>query len=356
MQKYITQLLADIKNIKEQREQERKKRDKLSFYDNTKSKYENMFAEVDRYITEDPKETFSQHCGFQKIQFPNPEKLTDTQCEVLTEALDKLYLAFNIDANIPSRLPIRIRYTAMVEILDKKVFLDWFGTTSFEHCGYDYEGLCPFEVNSCDCRLNWASEVASIIQKPQSEWFDTDAMEIIWYELMSRFDKLSGDFEQVRTPNKVAVQKLLKQLALARRLIQDAMIYFKPNKTEMPEGDFVPFLETLIKDKVTFPKVEKLTALEMELLTIALHFLFGKGYYSEHFIAWNLERQYKEFVAHWSQWGKLEGTKDYFLFKMQPSTQTIFDKISKVSKYKSYDDHIMSLGKKNMDNNDELPF
>ncbi len=355
MQKYVNQLLVDLSQIQQQREKERELRVSTEYYGNDKSKYKSMFAEVDRYTSEDPKEVLGHHCGLQKIQFPKENLLSDKQCQDLTEALEMVYLAFNINANMPQMLPIKMRYKEIVELLDKKVFSDWFGMTTFEHCHYDYEGVCPFGVSHCDCWLNWKSDVEEIIEKPQSEWFDTEATEITWYKLMNRFDELNRDLGQVSTPNKLAVQKLLKQLTEARKLMKDAIVHFKTDKTEMPDGDFVPFLETLGVGEVTFPKVENLTALELELLVIALHFLFGKGYYSEYFVEWSLEYQYQEFVTHWSQWGKLDDTKDYFLFKMQPKTQTIFDKISKVSKYKSYDDHIMSLP--NTPNNDnELPF
>jgi len=315
--------------------------------------------EVEKYLEEEPKETLGDHCGLQKNQFPNADLLTDRECKALTRALEKLYAVFNLDANVPKGLPVRVRYTGMVNVLDEKVFLDWFGITSIEHCHYDYEGVCPFGVSSCDCRLDWASDVENIMKRPQSEWFDTEALEVIWYELMNQFDKLSSDFEQVHTPHKVAVQKLLGQLAQARRLMQDATIYFKPDETEMPDGDFLPFLEALGVGKVIFPKVENLKALEFELLTIALHFLFGKGYHSEHFVEWSLERQYLEFVAHWSQWGKLDDDDGYFLFKMQPKEQTLLDKARKASKYKSHSDYVLNLVSENNESSedtDELPF
>ena len=356
MKKYTNQLLSDLATIKQQREEAYKQRLKKDFYRDEESEFESMVSEVERYVSEDPKETLGQHCGLEKVQFPKADLLMDEVCVALTEALDSLYFAFNVDANIPERLPIRVRYTAMVEQLDKKVFLDWFGTTTFEHCGYDYEGICPFGVSRCDCRLNWAYDVAVIIQKPEEEWFDTDAMEFVWGELLSRFDLLIKMFENTKTPNKVAVEKLLRQLAEARLLLKDAVLYYSPKEVEMPDGDFVPFFETLGVGKVVFPKVEVLVEIELELVTIALHFLFGKGFHSEHFVEWDLARQYRAFVAHWSRWGKVDDSVDYLLFKMQPQGETIFDKVRKPSKYKSYDDFIMEDSPKSEEGGDELLF
>jgi hypothetical protein len=356
MKKYIKQLLTDLKNIRAIREEARERYIKGDLGKDKDGEMQAMFEEVERYVSEDPKETLGQHCGLEKVQFPKGDLLTDKACVDLTEALDRLYFAFNVDANIPERLPIRVRYAAMVELLDKRVFLDWFGTTTFEHCGYDYEGICPFGVSQCDCRLDWAYDIAVIIQKPEEEWFDTDAMEFVWGELLSRFDLLVKAFENAKTPNKVAVMQLLRQLAEARLLLKDAVLYYSPKEEEMPDGDFVPFFETLGVGKVVFPKVEVLAEMELELLTIALHFLFGKGFHSEHFVEWDLVRQYREFVAHWSRWGKVDDSVDYLLFKMQPQEETIFDKVRKPSKYKSYSDYIMAGLPKSEEGGDELPF
>ena len=199
----------------------------------------------------------------------------------------------------------------------------------------------------------WVVSIKNIFEFPLGQ--DNDKP--IWIKPYSVSNTpMTKAFENAKTPNKVAVMQLLRQLAEARLLLKEAVLYYSPKEEEMPDGDFVPFFETLGVGKVVFPKVEVLAEMELELLTIALHFLFGKGFHSEHFVEWDLVRQYREFVAHWSRWGKVDDSVDYLLFKMQPQEETIFDRVRKPSKYKSYSDYIMAGLPKSEEGGDELPF
>lgn len=141
-------------------------------------------------------------------------------------------------------------------------------------------------------------------------------------------------------------------------MLKDASVYYNPKAEEMPDGDVLSLFEALGLERLVFPKGKDLVKMELELLTIALHFLFGKGYHSEHFVAWPLERQYLEFVAHWSRWGKVDGSERHLIFKMLPQKISIYDKVRKPSRFKSESEAFMKEMENRKDDDDgaDLPF
>src|SRR5687768_15151527 len=111
MEKYIAQLLEDIKAA--QRPEEER-----YVIDETKT-FEEEMAEIERWIERgEPEHEFSYYCGLKSYQFPPEERLTGKQVRSLNQALKDLLFTWNLAADIPRKLPPRMAYLFLVSTLD----------------------------------------------------------------------------------------------------------------------------------------------------------------------------------------------------------------------------------------------
>ncbi|MEM9848797.1 MAG: hypothetical protein AAF847_12965 [Bacteroidota bacterium] len=361
MQKYINQLLSDIAaNTRPEGFFQKKM---------TQENAEDYFAEVERYVNEEPTESLGDQIEMDKAIFPDASRLTDTQCTRLVQALEKMYFSYGVALDIREGIPIKIAYQHFVEALDKNVFLEEFGTCTIEYCHYDFNGHCPFKMKSCPCYRDWEVEVLRIKESAKLENLEEmDALEVYWYDLLKNYEQCKIAFSQSETPNKASVQRLWEQLEAAHQVFcdEDASVRYGAKEEDLPKGDYRTLFDWLEVGKVTFPDRATLNDLELYLLTMALIQLTGKGLIMLHILDWSIERQYNELVAHHSHWMKKK--EPYFSFVCQPQEENLYDKVrAEPSKfYSEYEDfianppddirNILWFHQKDDSEEDDLPF
>lgn len=361
MQKYINQLLADIEAAAFY---DKKAQNKFTKEDETDA----YFAEVERFIHETPTQTLGSQIGLERIQFPAAESLTLKQCEQLLVALKKTYYNCGIALVMPDSVPVKLRYQAMVEALEEKVFLEEFGTCNIECCHYDFEGYCAFGMKRCPCFKDWEEEVLHLKQQPLETLEEMEALEVYWYNFLMDYEACKTNFEHTKTPKYDTVQQLLQQLEKAYQVIhkEEVNISFGAKEEDLPEGDYRTLFDWLEVGRVDFPKFTDLNDLELEVLTQALVQLIGKQLLILTILDWSLEQQYQELVTHFSRWMKRE--YPYFRLICQPQSFTLYDKVNAApKKFRSeYDEFLAGnngipndllwFQQRNSETDDELPF
>ncbi len=150
MQKYVNQLLQDIKQITLQREKTLQKESKK---EESKEDFMDYLKEVDQYVSEIPKHNMYYHFNIEKIVFPPAEKLTDLQMASLIDALKDIWAVHRFACDYPAEVPIRIIYPLFLETMDEPVFLHTYGVSHLDFCS-SYPPDCPYK-EYCTCQEIW---------------------------------------------------------------------------------------------------------------------------------------------------------------------------------------------------------
>jgi hypothetical protein len=293
MQSYLDQLCADIEAITADRQVVRQSEADSSF--------ENHIQEVERYLHERPMQTLAQHTGLEKVRFPPAEKLTETQCAALAEALAKCYFAFGVGLDIPRELPSPIQYQHYVAALDERVFTSYFGMTTIERCHYDYDGYCPFMEPNCPCHQRWEEEVAKIQLRPGTQWNQHDRLEVCWHEL--RQELLTCNAKLLldnQVPTAVTDLVLRLQIAWERRHERDVWIAYCPDPEEIPAGPRRNLFAWLEVEDIILPEKSQLSPTETRIITAYLLQLLGKELIILEVAAWPLNHRYAALRQHFS--------------------------------------------------------
>ena len=144
MEKYIKQLVEDIRNAHRQLTKEETEKAET---------FEQHIEEVERYIAGEEdliQQTFGYHCGLNKEQFPPPKRLTAEQMNTLCDAFEKLLFSWNTHADFPDNLPIAMAYETLISVLDRKFLTPTSGFTGLEFCDLEPEE-CRFK-EYCTCK------------------------------------------------------------------------------------------------------------------------------------------------------------------------------------------------------------
>src|SRR5260221_12776562 len=105
MRSYINQLLEDIANA--QRE-EISVQEMIAAFPKT---FEEEMEEIERWVENEPVQTFSYYCGLEKQHFPPAEKLTKKQMKQIIKAFEHLLYTWNLSADMPENFPLEKKYT-----------------------------------------------------------------------------------------------------------------------------------------------------------------------------------------------------------------------------------------------------
>ncbi len=111
--------------------------------------FEKTIAEVEEYVKTDGPHNKFYHFGFKKEEFPQADKLSDTQLDQLTLAILRMWAAFNYTAVFPKGTPAKILYPLLCEDMKEPTLLFDHGNIGVEFCHYDPDD-CPFG-EYCDC-------------------------------------------------------------------------------------------------------------------------------------------------------------------------------------------------------------
>ena len=157
MQKYINQLLQDIEEVIHVRwrnnpphfyqagipdpylikpkNMEDKPKKEVSF--------EKQMEEIEMYTHGDKPQNMYNYFGFSFEQFPPISILNKNQADKLTNAILRMWAAFNYTSSIPEKVPSEIVYPVLCEQMEKPQMLFNNGIIGIEFCDYNPK-TCPF--------------------------------------------------------------------------------------------------------------------------------------------------------------------------------------------------------------------
>lgn len=147
MQKYVTQLLADLEAAKANRPP---KPDVRALYPNHPA----LDFGLD-YIAEwecAPRMPMTELFGIDPIVFPDADRLTKEQLSELIEGIFDLWEFYNFDACISDEVPYHLVYTAFVKKW-REGYVSYVseGVTHLEFCDYEPNN-CPWGLEFCNCK------------------------------------------------------------------------------------------------------------------------------------------------------------------------------------------------------------
>ncbi|RLD26126.1 MAG: hypothetical protein DRI54_03490 [Bacteroidetes bacterium] len=157
MQKYINQLLQDIEDVICTRWREYPPHfyqagipdpyliKPKNIVDKPKEEIsiEKQMAEMERYTQGDKPQNMYYYFGFSFEQFPPISILNKNQTDKLTNAILRMWAAFNYTASIPEKTPSEIVYPVLCEQMGKPQMLFNNGIIGIEFCNYNPKS-CPF--------------------------------------------------------------------------------------------------------------------------------------------------------------------------------------------------------------------
>ena len=147
MQKYVNQLIADLKAAKNNIPE--KPNVRVLYPDHPALDYGlDYIAEWERA----PRISMNDLFGIDGVVFPDAAKLSDAEMEALTDAILELWGAFNFAADFPDNVPIHLVYTELVKTWrNEAVQYTSSGTCHLEFCDYD-PSECPWGMEFCTCK------------------------------------------------------------------------------------------------------------------------------------------------------------------------------------------------------------
>lgn len=138
MQKYITQLIDDIRRAHGKTGQHQSEFNlDHSLPDDFQCESEDVFP-------------FKDFCGLSLEQFPPGQMLTEEQKEALCSAFEEMMYSYNLELVLPEELPTSVQYPLLSEMLDKKVPKVEDSLHCVELCQLD-PNSCAFG-SYCDCK------------------------------------------------------------------------------------------------------------------------------------------------------------------------------------------------------------
>ena len=156
MKKYLTVLLSDIAEAKNNRPDIRSVTDDEIMPFELEDFWENnLDAETEKDTTqpavEPPKaRNIREIMGLQAEQFPSADYWSADEAAQLVVALNDLLKHYNLVAAYPNDLPSLMAYSTLVGALERYAPIMPFGDWYMEFCNYD-PMQCPFGEAYCDC-------------------------------------------------------------------------------------------------------------------------------------------------------------------------------------------------------------
>ncbi len=158
MKRYLAHLLADLETAVRHAPEPSSYAFRSPFRDDDDTRTDGLHV---RYVR------LCDLFGLQPDAFPPVERLTKTHVTDLLNALEKLWRAWHITWNCPSRLTARPRYTLMVEWMYRETvsYHPDFGA-EIDFCCYREQGICPMgNAGNCFCK-----EVEDIARQDVEAW------------------------------------------------------------------------------------------------------------------------------------------------------------------------------------------
>jgi len=105
---------------------------------------------IENLIANEPQRTLGEHVGLQIDSFPLSSDLSNSQMNLLINALEELYEICGVLLDLPNKLPLIDCYEFYLEALHTKLDLIPGGFLHIEFCEYEPNN-CPFGTEHCQC-------------------------------------------------------------------------------------------------------------------------------------------------------------------------------------------------------------
>ena len=115
--------------------------------------FERSISEMEQWRDEKPPERQDMfyHFGFEPVQFPPAERLSDEELDALSQALCRLWAAYNFTPVFPDTAPGRVVYPQMLKRMEEPTFVMTHGHLGVEFCEYE-PSECPWGLEYCTCK------------------------------------------------------------------------------------------------------------------------------------------------------------------------------------------------------------
>lgn len=115
---------------------------------------ENNFEEVMHWMdSEEPQHTFGYFCGLESVNFPPTNQLSLKDMKIVCEAFHEMMFSWNLDIDLPEKLPLPLAYKILVNTLNSKTNIVDNGFISMDSCP-GYAPDCIFK-EYCPCLDVW---------------------------------------------------------------------------------------------------------------------------------------------------------------------------------------------------------
>lgn len=114
---------------------------------------------IERWVAgefDNPAHTFGYYCGLKPENYPPPDQLSDRDIKLICDAFKKPLFSWNASIDLPVAMPVRIKYTFMVNTLNEGFTPVNIGFIGFDYCS-GYAPDCPFG-EYCPCLEIWNND------------------------------------------------------------------------------------------------------------------------------------------------------------------------------------------------------
>jgi hypothetical protein len=106
--------------------------------------------EAEQFACEEPVRNMFYHFGLESYRFPQPGQLSDEELDLLTNSLCRLWASFNFRPVFPDNAPGHLLYPLLLHRMREPTFVFSRGQMGVEFCDYEPEE-CPFG-SFCSCK------------------------------------------------------------------------------------------------------------------------------------------------------------------------------------------------------------
>ena len=144
MHPYLPHLLADIQAA------HRVTESPVKSMQNTETNFDDVLHWLEN---NEPQNTFGYFCGLESVNFPPTHQLSLQDIKLVCQAFQQMMFSWNLEIDMPEKLPLPIAYKMMVKSLDAKTEIVDNGVVTLDSCT-GYAPDCIFK-EFCPCLDVW---------------------------------------------------------------------------------------------------------------------------------------------------------------------------------------------------------
>ena len=246
-----------------------------------------------------PESTMGDYLGMDKIEFPDPELLTEAQCNAVVDALITAFGKFHVKLDMPEDAPPRSKYRALCRALDQPVATTRLGTTYIETCPIPFLGYCPYGMQKCRCYMNWRDSIIAFLKHPKSENLGSKH-DLELFNILIEIPDCLKFLKTTTTPLRESVMEIYEKLhrAWIHLNAEGFTIWYNPEENDIPIHPGRTLLEWTGQSAAVFPEYHELHPKEARLLTCAMLLFVDEYHILPQAVLLEPEKCYEYMVKH----------------------------------------------------------